>query len=62
MNAPDQDVAKKVKDWVSYADDDLRLAKNTLETSSRSKSQVIIYWVLPSQFQSHYPSMDSLFR
>ena len=32
MNVPDQDVAKKVKDWVSYVDDDLRLAKNTLET------------------------------
>jgi len=32
MKTPDQDVVKKVKDWVSYADDDLRLAKNTLET------------------------------
>ena len=32
MNAPDQDVVRKVKDWISYADDDLRLAKNTLET------------------------------
>jgi HEPN domain-containing protein len=32
MNIPDQDVLLKVMQWVSYADDDLRLAKNTLET------------------------------
>ena len=32
MNIPDQDVLLKVMQWISYADDDLRLAKNTLET------------------------------
>lgn len=32
MNIPDHDVSMKVMQWVAYADDDLRLAKNTLET------------------------------
>jgi len=32
MNIPDQDILMKVIQWTSYADDDLRLAKNTLET------------------------------
>jgi hypothetical protein len=32
MNTPDRDILLKVMQWVSYADDDLRLAKNTLET------------------------------
>jgi len=32
MSDPDQDVIMKVMQWMSYADDDLRLAKNTLET------------------------------
>ncbi|MEK7397590.1 MAG: HEPN domain-containing protein [Candidatus Poribacteria bacterium] len=37
MNIPDQDVLLKVMQWISYADDDLRLAKNTLETMKEDR-------------------------
>lgn len=35
MSNPNEDTIKKVMDWVSYADDDLRLAKNTLKTMKK---------------------------
>jgi len=30
MSAPDKDILEKVVEWLSYADDDLRLAEHTL--------------------------------
>ena len=43
MNAPDEAVMQKVKQWMSYADEDLRLARHAIAMEDEAPTRLIAY-------------------
>lgn len=43
MSATDKDIAQKVRQWMDYADEDLRLAEHALEIESGCPCRLIAY-------------------